>query len=70
MRGCNGLLSNRMEKTQELLENMLYMVCDEYLKRIVKATGLDKDRAEALRAIVLRPNDVRVLTTPEGQVDN
>ena len=58
-------MDNSMEPTQQLLENMLYMVCDEYLKRIVKATGLDKERAEALRAIVLRPNDVRVLLAPE-----
>jgi hypothetical protein len=59
-------MDNSTEATRQLLENMLYMVCDEYLKRIVKATGLDKERAEALRAIVLRPNDVQVLTALES----
>jgi hypothetical protein len=59
-------MDNSTEATRQLLENMLYMVCDEYLKRIVKATGLDKERAEALRAIVLRPNDVQVLTAIES----
>jgi hypothetical protein len=62
-------MDNSTEATRQLLENMLYMVCDEYLKRIVKATGIDKERAEALRAIVLRPNDVRVLTAPEVEVE-
>lgn len=63
------MMDTSTETTRQLLENMLYMVCDEYLKRIVKATGLDKERAEALRAIVLRPNDVRVLTAPEVEVE-
>ena len=46
---------------QQLLENLWYTVCEKYFQRIVQVTGLDKEREQALRAIVLRPNDFRVV---------
>ena len=45
----------------QLLENLWYSICEKYFQRIVSVTGLDKEREEAVRAIVLRPNDFRVV---------
>lgn len=44
-------------KTMEML---WYLICESYFQKIVVATGLDKDREAAARAILLRPGDFRV----------
>jgi hypothetical protein len=49
------------DQARQLLENLWYTVCEKYFQRIVQVTGLDKEREQAVRAIVLRPNDFRVV---------
>ena len=56
-----------LENTRQLLANLWYSICATYFKRVVDVTGLDKEREEALRALVLRPNDFKVLTAAEAE---
>ena len=49
------------DQAQQVLENLWYTVCEKYFQRIVQVTGLNKEREQAVRAIVLRPNDFRVV---------
>ena len=49
------------DQAREMLENLWYSICEKYFQRIVQVTGLDKEREQAVRAIVLRPNDFKVV---------
>ena len=49
------------DQARQLLENLWYTVCENYFQRIVQVTGIDKEREQAVRAIVLRPNDFCVV---------
>lgn len=49
------------EQMEKVAENVIYEVwytfSEKLFARIVEVTGLSEEQAEALRAVVLRPND-------------
>ncbi len=58
------------ERARMFLETLWLNVCEEYFKRIVTVTQIDKDLEMAVRKIVMRPNDFRVVTGPIENEDS
>ena len=56
------------ERARMFLETLWLNVCEEYFKRIVAVTQMDAEVEQAVRNIVMRPNDFRVVSAPgEGE---
>jgi hypothetical protein len=49
------------KETQYFLQSAWYILSEKIFKQIIELTGLDKDREDALRSIVMRPNDFEIL---------
>ena len=58
------------ERARMFLETLWLNICEEYFKRIVTVTQIDKDLEMAVRKIVMRPNDFRVVTGPNENEDS
>ena len=50
------------ERARMFLETLWLNVCEEYFKRIVAVTEMTPEMEQAVRNIVLRPNDFRVVS--------
>ncbi len=50
------------ERARMFLETLWLNVCEEYFKRIVAVTQMDAEVEAAVRNIVMRPNDFRVVS--------
>ena len=48
------------KETQHFLQSAWYILAEKIFKQIIELTGLDKDREDALRSIVMRPNDFEI----------
>jgi hypothetical protein len=48
------------KETQQFLQSVWYILAEKIFKQIIDLTGLDKDREDALRSIVMRPNDFEI----------
>ena len=57
------------ERARMFLETLWLNVCEEYFKRIVSVTQMDAEVEQAVRKIVMRPNDFRVVTSA-AEVDD
>jgi hypothetical protein len=57
------------ERARMFLETLWLNVCEEYFKRIVAVTQIDTEMEQAVRKIVMRPNDFRVVTSA-AEVDD
>jgi hypothetical protein len=57
------------ERARMFLETLWLNVCEEYFKRIVSVTQMNAEVEQAVRKIVMRPNDFRVVTAA-AEVDD
>ncbi len=48
------------KETQQFLQSAWYILAEKIFKQIIDITGLDKEREDALRSIVMRPNDFEI----------
>ena len=46
---------------ERVISAVFYTTARRILDRIIEVTGLDEERAEALRKVYLRPNDFEVI---------
>ena len=49
------------KETQQFLQSAWYILAEKIFKQIIDITGLDKEREDALRSAVMRPNDFEIL---------
>ena len=62
--------SSAEERARMVLETMWLNICEQYFKRIVAVTQMDAELEQAVRNIVMRPNDFRVVSAAgEGEED-
>ena len=45
------------EEALNFIQSVWYSLAEKIFKEIIEITGLDKEREDALRTAVLRPND-------------
>ena len=48
------------KETQQFLQSAWYILAEKIFKQIIDLTGLDKEREDALRSVVMRPNDFEI----------
>jgi hypothetical protein len=48
------------KETQQFLQSAWYILAEKIFKQIIDITGLDKEREDALRSVVMRPNDFEI----------
>ncbi len=49
------------EDVERVISAVFYTTARRILERVIEVTGLDDERAEALRKVYLRPNDFEVI---------
>ncbi len=49
------------EDVERVISAVFYTVARKIVERVIEVTGLDEERAEALRKVYLRPNDFEVI---------
>jgi hypothetical protein len=57
------------ERARMFLETLWLNICEQYFKRIVTVTQMDAELEQAVRNIVMRPNDFRVVSAAGEEED-
>lgn len=55
--GLFGKANNMNRVAENVIYEVWYTFSEKLFQRIVEVTGLSEEQAEALRSVVLRPND-------------
>jgi hypothetical protein len=56
-------METRLQEGKFFLETYWYRVAEKVVEMAIEVYGLDEERAEALRKVILRPNDFEVQLT-------